>query len=192
MQALLGQCAYDGAAAYFPNINNDMEVGVNGLLSSTLTELHAITLALECVSVSRHPWMLVPLIKILLVLIFVINNKVKNHSEVYGNKHTNLLANIATSFDIMLSVETFCHFLSVKEKPVSGNICYFVRRLFNVMSFVSWEAKYVAYAVKSMLCNEIDIQYMFSVWHPNAIHNCLSVAKKKRLYDLGYLSVLCI
>ncbi|KAG9301275.1 hypothetical protein G9A89_012658 [Geosiphon pyriformis] len=39
-----------GAAAFFEDINLGLDVGVSGLVSSTLTELQAIALALECVS----------------------------------------------------------------------------------------------------------------------------------------------
>ncbi|KAG9307480.1 hypothetical protein G9A89_017310 [Geosiphon pyriformis] len=107
--------AYDDAAAYFLNINNDMRVG--------------------------------------------------GHSGVYGNECANLLANAVTSSDIVLPVETSYHFLFIEKKPVSKNACYFVRCLFDAMSFVSWKAKCVAYVVKGTLYNKIDMQCTFSAWH---------------------------
>ncbi|KAG9292495.1 hypothetical protein G9A89_001568 [Geosiphon pyriformis] len=54
--------------------------------------------------------------------LLVIWNKVKGHFGVYGNKHTDLLANVVTGSDTMLPVEMSCHFLSIEEKLVSGNI----------------------------------------------------------------------
>ncbi|KAG9304168.1 hypothetical protein G9A89_019730 [Geosiphon pyriformis] len=110
-------------------------------------------------------------------------NKVKGHFGINGNEYTNLLANAATGFDIMLPVGMSCHFLSIEGKSVFENAHYFVKCFFNAISFVNWKAKCVTYAVESTLWNEIDMQ---------SIHNCLSVAKRKRLYDSDYLSILCI
>ncbi|KAG9306027.1 hypothetical protein G9A89_002024 [Geosiphon pyriformis] len=39
----------DMTTAYFPAVDTDIEIRVAGLRSSTLTELQAIALALECV-----------------------------------------------------------------------------------------------------------------------------------------------
>ncbi|KAG9304510.1 hypothetical protein G9A89_020074 [Geosiphon pyriformis] len=149
--------AHSSAAAYFPNIDNGMGVRMSGLFLSTLTELHVIALTLECVPVSSS------------VTLFTDSqaslDAFKDHSGVYGNKYVDLLANVATSSVIMLPVKTSCHFLFVEGKPVSENACYFVRCLFDAVSFVSWEAKCVDYAVKDMMCGVIDVQYTFSVWH---------------------------
>ncbi|KAG9306902.1 hypothetical protein G9A89_002571 [Geosiphon pyriformis] len=93
----------------------------------------------------------------------VVWNKVKSHSGVYGNEHANLLANAATSSVVVLPVGTSCHFLSIEKKPVSGNAHHFIKHLFDAVSFVSWEAKYVNYAVENTMHNIINVQYIFSV-----------------------------
>ncbi|KAG9299003.1 hypothetical protein G9A89_020316 [Geosiphon pyriformis] len=200
------------AAVFFEDIDSELGVKVSGLVSSMLTELQAIALALECVP-SFH---LVDLFsdsqaaldacksESLLTwpdfrnccwiehhyIANIIRNKnldvnwikVKGHSGVPGNK-----------------------FLRAGESAISGNSRHFVHDIFRSIHQVHWEVGFGS----RVLVDNLSV----SVWHPDfhmaagftslhtagfrtyfmkALHHQLPVAVHKHLYDRLYSSVVCL
>ncbi|KAG9300419.1 hypothetical protein G9A89_010044 [Geosiphon pyriformis] len=135
--------ACGGTATYFPDADVSISMHVHGLLSSTLVELYAIALVLECVPASSA---------------------------------------------VILSTN-------------------------NQALLVTWESKCVSGVIGIGAFANIDMDKSFGVWQPDgkicldftslflaflysyllkALHHCLPVTMKKRLYDPKHLSVLCI
>ncbi|KAG9286729.1 hypothetical protein G9A89_012279 [Geosiphon pyriformis] len=108
-----------GTAVFFENINLGLDIGVLDLMSSTLVELQAIALALECVLMSSSVHLFLDSQSTLDAcrseldlywikyhhIVNIIHNKnlrvswhkVKNYSGISGNEHTDAIAG-ATSF----------------------------------------------------------------------------------------------
>ncbi|KAG9287458.1 hypothetical protein G9A89_023830 [Geosiphon pyriformis] len=187
--------ARGGTAAYFSSTNVGVCVRVLSLLSSMLAEMQAITLALDCVS--DHSLV----------------NKVRGHTSVVDNKHTDFFVRAATSSNFILLIKTSLYFLSVEDRPLSNNAYYIVSRLYNTVNFVGWESKYASDIVNGVFSSLIDKHHTFNIWHVNShvrfgytgsatatlhsyfiktLHHWLPMAKRKKLYNLGYSSVLCI
>ncbi|KAG9300023.1 hypothetical protein G9A89_009751 [Geosiphon pyriformis] len=229
----IGACS--GAAAYFPKANTSIGIRIFRLLFSILVELQVIALALECIFESSTTSLDICKFDIGSCglnfqckcwiekehICHVISNKnlavtwkkVKEHLGVIKNKCVDFFVNATTLFKSVLPLSMPCHFFSVKNKPVSKNVCYFVRKLFDAVNFVSWEFKFGTSIVDVNFTNNIDLSKSFSVWHPNGkicsdytssssaflwfylmkfIHCHLSIATRKRLYDPKYPSVVCI
>ncbi|KAG9292501.1 hypothetical protein G9A89_001574 [Geosiphon pyriformis] len=159
------------AAAYFLAVNTDIGVKVSGLLSSTLTELQAVVLALECVSSScsvilysdsqsainaciSEAFLTAPdfhnqcWIKRLQIV------KVKEHSDVLGNIKTNALANETTSLSLSLPVKIQKRFLVAEKTNLHQLICC-----------VYWEAGLGFSIVLDVMIKEIDWDATVTVWH---------------------------
>ncbi|KAG9285331.1 hypothetical protein G9A89_010806 [Geosiphon pyriformis] len=196
---------YGGTAAYFPRANISIGVKVLGSLSSTLVELQAITLALDCVPISSTVELFTDSQALLDICKFDIDMSIKGHSDIIENEQVDFLANITVFSKSMLSLDVPYHFLRVKDRPVSENACYFIKNLFNAVNFVN--------IIETGDAGKIDAHKSFSVWHPNgriqsgytslfsaslqsylmkSLHRCLLVTVRKRLYDPRYLSVMCI
>ncbi|KAG9297165.1 hypothetical protein G9A89_019446 [Geosiphon pyriformis] len=168
-----------GAAIFFEDINLGLGVGVSGLVSSTLTELQAIALALECVSFShsidlfsdsqaalnacRSESLLVRLdfrnrcwIECCHIATVIRQKnldvnwvKVKGHSGVLSNEHANTLAKSAALFSWCLPYLVSKRFLCAGSTAVSGNSRHFVLVDDNLRADINWSK--------------------FSmVWHPNS------------------------
>ncbi|KAG9297497.1 hypothetical protein G9A89_020899 [Geosiphon pyriformis] len=182
---------YGGTAAYFLDANVSISVCVHGLLSSTLVELHAIALALECVPASSS--LCVILVRVHLTLIFITDAEsrenifVKRHSRVVKNERTDFYANAVVCSKFLLPLNVLYYFLCVENKPVSENVHHFVKTLFDSINYVGWESKCMGGVVGIGAFADINMSKSF-----RALHHRLLVAVKKRLYDPMYLSVLCI
>ncbi|KAG9286594.1 hypothetical protein G9A89_005362 [Geosiphon pyriformis] len=200
-----------GAAVFFEDIDSGLGVGVSGLVSSTLAELQAIALALECVpsfylidlfldsqaaidacrsesllvdpDFRNHCWIeCCHITNVIHCKNLDVNwIKIKSHLGVSGNEHADALAK-----NTALS-----RFLKAGVDTVSSNSRHFVR----------------------CLCADIDWLRFFLVWHPDfymgtgftsirmagfrtyfmkALHHRLLVVVQKRLYDKSYPSVVCL
>ncbi|KAG9291575.1 hypothetical protein G9A89_021994 [Geosiphon pyriformis] len=193
-----------GAAAYFLALDLSVRVVVYGLLSSTLAELQAIALFLECVLSSCK---LVLHIDSQAVIDSCLSELLSaRHSGISGNIKADLAAEeaIRSSFTLLASV---CEqFLVAKNTVVSGNAHHFVRDIF-------WSAGFGYGVVSDELVGSVDWIFTAKVWHTNshmfaeftsqsslnlhtylikAVHRHLPVAVWKRLYDKRYPGVLCL
>ncbi|KAG9303721.1 hypothetical protein G9A89_018618 [Geosiphon pyriformis] len=191
------------AVAYFPAANMSIRIRVFGLLFSTLAELQAIALALECVPASCN-------VALYSDIKWV---KVKGHSGVLNNIKTNKLANKATAFSLTLPVGICEWFLVAKDTAVSGNACHFVHNIYQSICHACWEAGPGYNVILSVMLKEVDWVLTPDVWHPDshmlsrfisrksanlctylikAVHRQLPVVVKKRLYNKNYSGVLCL
>ncbi|KAG9298683.1 hypothetical protein G9A89_012751 [Geosiphon pyriformis] len=173
-----------GAAAYFSSMNLNVGVRVYGLLSSTLSELQAVALALECVTSSctvvlyldSQAAIDVCVSKISLavsdfcvpcwierryIFNFVRDKdlaiswiKVKDHSEIVGNVKVNAAAGYTTCFKFFLPVGVHECFLVAKNTVMSGNAHHFAGPGQDV--------------VPSNLVGCVDWNVMAKVWHPDS------------------------
>ncbi|KAG9305867.1 hypothetical protein G9A89_016519 [Geosiphon pyriformis] len=139
------------------------------------------------------------------------HNKVKGHSGVVGNKCADFYANAVVTSKFFLSVVVPYHFFVVEDRSVSGNTRHVVKKLFNAVYFVGWKAKCVGSVISIDLSNRFDKARTFCVWHFDGrigytgtvlatlwsyfikvFHHRLPMAKRKKMYNLSYLSVACI
>ncbi|KAG9284982.1 hypothetical protein G9A89_009792 [Geosiphon pyriformis] len=199
-----------GAVAFFKNIGMGLGVGVSGLMSSTMAELQAIALALECVPVFSNVYLFLDSQS---ALDAYKSELVKSHSGVLGNKHIDVIASTDSVFDWFLP---FCldeHFLMADGNIVSGNSRHFVHDTFHAMCCACWEVGSGSKFLPDNLQADVDWSHSSLVWHPNlhmttsftsrisanahsyfmkALHHRLPVAVQKRLYNRLYPSVLCL
>ncbi|KAG9306908.1 hypothetical protein G9A89_000776 [Geosiphon pyriformis] len=178
-----------GMAAYFLAVDAGIGIRVAGLLSSTLTKLQAVVLALESKNISIK-WV-----------------KVKEHSGVVDNIKADVLANKITSLSLSLPVGIRERFLVAKGTAVSGNACYFVRDLYWSICRACWEAGSSFDIVPDIMIREIDWGTTAAVWHfdshmlfeftsrksanlhtylMNTVYRWLLVAVRKKLYKRSY------
>ncbi|KAG9284979.1 hypothetical protein G9A89_009789 [Geosiphon pyriformis] len=194
-----------GAVVFFEDINSGLGVGVSGLVSSTMSELQAIALALECVPSScavdlfldSQVALDVCKLESLLAQCYHIANvichknltvnwiKVKSHLGISDNEHVDELAK-----DVALSTWHLPHlvskrFLKAESNVVSGNSRHFVGSGSQILA--------------AGLHNGVNWSKSTLVWHPNShlaagfTSACtLSVTVHKHLYDKCYLSVVCL
>ncbi|KAG9288806.1 hypothetical protein G9A89_023103 [Geosiphon pyriformis] len=187
-----------GAAVFFEDIDLGLGVGVSGLVSSTLTELQAITLALECVPFSH----LIDLFsdsqaaldacrsESSLVcpdfrnccwiecchIATVIHQKnldvnwvkVKGHSGVSGNERANALAKDAALSAWRLPHLVSERFLCAGGTAVSGNSRHFVHDVFQSVHQAHWEIGVGFHVVDDSLHADINWSKFSMVWHPNS------------------------
>ncbi|KAG9284466.1 hypothetical protein G9A89_014070 [Geosiphon pyriformis] len=146
--------AADGVAAYFSAANVDIGVKVAGLLSSTLTKLQAVVLALECVPSSC----LVVLYSDSQFVIDVCISEASSttpdfHNQLKVKGHSNILDNIRAD---MLANETTFLSLFLPKTAISGNICYFAWDLHQLICCAHWEAGLNFDIIPNFMIKEID------------------------------------
>ncbi|KAG9285722.1 hypothetical protein G9A89_002289 [Geosiphon pyriformis] len=182
-----------GAAAFFKNINLGLSVSVQDLMSSTLIELQAIALALECMPAACSVHLFSDSQVALnacksesdLVCPDFCNRcwyKVKGHSSISGNDHANSLTNTISLSGWYLPPHVNEHFLLADGSIVSGNFRHFVHD-------VHWKIGSGSGFLDSDLCSDVDWLCSFRVWHSD-LH--MATAVRKCIYDKCYSSVLCL
>ncbi|KAG9305774.1 hypothetical protein G9A89_001062 [Geosiphon pyriformis] len=186
-----------GAAAYFSALDVGVGVGVCGLLSSILSELQAVALALECISSSYlvvlHLDSQAAIDTCMSELAFVVPNfcnhcwierrhivnlirnkdlavswvKVKGHSGVPGNDQADALAGKTADSPISLLSGVCKCFLLAEGTAVLGNACHFVRDVFKSVCHACWEAGPDYNVVLTIPLQHFDWDISTQVWHPN-------------------------
>ncbi|KAG9298387.1 hypothetical protein G9A89_005247 [Geosiphon pyriformis] len=172
-----------GAAVFFENIDSGLGVEVSGLVSSTLAELQAIALALECVfsfwsvdlfsdsqaaidacrleSLSHHHIANVIHCKNLDVNWI----KVKGHLGVSGNKRADVLAKNAALSAWHLPYLVSKRFLKAGVDTVFGNSRHFVCDIFRSIHRAHWEIGSGFQFVPGCLHADVDWLRSSLVWH---------------------------
>ncbi|KAG9290565.1 hypothetical protein G9A89_020935 [Geosiphon pyriformis] len=187
-----------GVVVFFDDINMGLGVKVSGLLSSTLAELQAIALALECVSavskVSLFSDSQATLDACRSELGFVhldFQNscwveryhiaglvcakrldvswcKVKRHSGVVGNDQADDLAGYAALSDFVLPPWLDEQFILAGSNLVLGNSRHFVHDIYRSIHRSCWGFSSGNRVVAGKLLTDINCRRSSSVWHPNS------------------------
>ncbi|KAG9294223.1 hypothetical protein G9A89_021582 [Geosiphon pyriformis] len=206
-----------GAAVFFEDIDMGLNVGVSGLMFSTMIELQTIALALECVPSSHlvdlflnsqaalnacklelelaYPdfrnWYWIEYHHIASVICHKNLNinwhKIKSHLEVSDNECADKLARAAALSNWHLLYLVNEHFFRVGGTAVSSNSRYFVWDVFQSVHYVHWEVGSDSWVVANHLHADIDWLKLSL-----ALHYWLFVAVHKQLYDKQYPSVVCL
>ncbi|KAG9297175.1 hypothetical protein G9A89_019456 [Geosiphon pyriformis] len=166
-----------GAAAYFSALDAGVGVGVCGLLSSTLLELQAVALALECIpfscSVVLYLNSQVAIDACVSELAFVVpdfHNHCwieRKHLGVSGNDQADALAGKAVGSPIFLPSGVHECFLLAKDTAVSGNVRHFVRDVFRSVCCARWETGPGYDVVPAIPLQHFDWDISAWVWHPD-------------------------
>ncbi|KAG9297127.1 hypothetical protein G9A89_019408 [Geosiphon pyriformis] len=187
-----------GAAAYFLVLDMSIGVAVRGLLSSTMAELQAVALALECVLSSSTVVLRLDsqaaidacVSKMSLVASDFRNQcwlerrhifnlvrdkdlsvswvKMKGHSGILGNVRADLAAEAASGSPFSLCANVREHFLVAEGVAVSGNAHHFVRNIFRSIRCACWEAGPGCDVVPDAMIGCIDWVVTAKVWHPDS------------------------
>ncbi|KAG9306333.1 hypothetical protein G9A89_018216 [Geosiphon pyriformis] len=187
-----------GAVAYFPVLDKSIGVAVRGLLSSTMAELQAVTLALECVPSSSTVVLCLDsqaaidacVSEMSLVAPDFRNQcwlerhhifnlvrdkdlsvswvKVKGHSGIPGNVRADLAAGAVSGSSFSLCADVRKHFLVAEGVAVSDNARHFVRNIFQSICCARWEAGPGCDVVLDVMIGCIDWVVTAKVWHPDS------------------------
>ncbi|KAG9294114.1 hypothetical protein G9A89_021473 [Geosiphon pyriformis] len=186
-----------GAAAYFKDVDLGLGVKVSGLVSSTIVELQAIALALECVLPScsvnlfsdsqtalnacrsesslfrpnfrNQCWVEhYHIVNIICQKNLDVNwVKVKRHSGVLDNKQADGFAKAAALLDWRLPHLVNEHFLKTGDTVVFGNFRHFVCDIFWSVLCACWKVGFGSQVVTNCFHADIDWSRLFLVWHPD-------------------------
>ncbi|KAG9296205.1 hypothetical protein G9A89_014797 [Geosiphon pyriformis] len=210
-----------GAAVFFDGVDLGLDVVVSGLVSSTMVELQAIALALECVPLSSSIYLFsnsqaaldACRSELSLVNLDVSWFKVKGHFGVVDNKWADALAVAASTSDLFFSSCLTESYILVDGIAVSGNSRYFVCDIFHCVHHTKWEIGSGSKILVSSLHKNIDWCRSSFMWHPDkhmatdftgkrsagactyfmkALHYQLPMAVHKCLYSRSYPSILCL
>ncbi|KAG9303064.1 hypothetical protein G9A89_000096 [Geosiphon pyriformis] len=152
--------AHSSATTYFLNVNTSVGVKIDGLLSSILVKLQAITLVLDqalldlCKSAGsmvgsdfcNKCWIKKEHICCVISKkdLSITWNKIKDYSGIVGNKRANFYANAAVVSEFFLSLVVFYHFFNVEGKSarcVSSIISVSLSDCFNkAKTFCVWHS----------------------------------------------------
>ncbi|KAG9300298.1 hypothetical protein G9A89_011371 [Geosiphon pyriformis] len=187
-----------GAAAYFPVLDKSIGVAVRGLLSSTMAELQAVTLALKCVpflsTVVLHLDSQTAIDACVSEMSLVAPDfcnpcwlerwhifnlvrdkdlsvswvKVKDHSGIPGNVKADLAAGAASGSSFSFCADVHEHFLVAEGVAVSGNAHHFVRNIFQSICCAHWEAGPGCDVVSDVMIGCINWVVTAKVWHPDS------------------------
>ncbi|KAG9302054.1 hypothetical protein G9A89_021098 [Geosiphon pyriformis] len=205
-----------GAAAYFLAANTGIRVKITGLLSSTLTKLQTMVLALKCVPFScsivlylnsqsvidaciSEAFLITPdfhnqcwIKRLQIVNLLKDKNisikwvKVKRHSNVLGNVRTNALANETIFLSLFLSVKIWKRFLVTEKTAISSNICHFAQNLYQSICCAYWKTGLGFDIVPNIMIKKIDWNATMTIWHPD-LHMFFEFTSRKSANLCTYL-----
>ncbi|KAG9303178.1 hypothetical protein G9A89_001794 [Geosiphon pyriformis] len=179
-------------AVYFLATNTDIGIRIDRFLSSTLTVLQAVVLALKCIPSSC------------LVVLYSDSQSVID------------ACTFETSFtmpDFHNQFGIWKRFLVAEGFAVFGNIRHFVQDLYQSICHTCWEAGLSFDIVLDVIIRKIDWKTTAAVWHSDshmlfgftsrksanlctylikAVYRQLLIAIRKRLYKKSYSGVLCL
>ncbi|KAG9298995.1 hypothetical protein G9A89_020308 [Geosiphon pyriformis] len=182
-------------AVFFKNINLGFGVKVTGMVFSTLAELQAIALALECV------------LSLSSVCLFFDSQAVLNtckaelllHSDVSGNDQANLLASVFSHSGRLFFFQLKKCFVLANGSIVSKNSRHFVcsgTKIVNscLLTDIDWfKSSLVWHSDSHMAVGFMSHHFAgFHSYFMKALYHRLSVAVHKHLYDKCYPSVVCL
>ncbi|KAG9287751.1 hypothetical protein G9A89_004154 [Geosiphon pyriformis] len=184
-----------GTAAYFLSVDLSVGIKVQDLLFSTLSELQVVTLALECISFSCT-------VVLYLDSQAAIDVKGKDHSGITSNVMADAATGHATCSKFSLPMRVCECFLVAKAMAMSGNAHHFVKDagpgqivvLSDIVGCVNWSA------MAKVWHSNFYMLAGFTSWESSslctylikAVHQQLSIAVRKRLYNRRYSGMLCL
>ncbi|KAG9290550.1 hypothetical protein G9A89_020920 [Geosiphon pyriformis] len=175
-----------GTAVFFENISLGLGIGVLGLMSSTMVELQAIALVLECISMSNSVHLfsnsqsVLDACKLELGLMcsdfcnkcwvkcqHIVNviysknlriswHKVKSYSGISGNKHVNVIANAATLSCWYFPLCLDERFIVADDSVIFGNSRHFVCDIYCSVCHACWEIGSGSKFLMNSLILEVD------------------------------------
>ncbi|KAG9286031.1 hypothetical protein G9A89_022708 [Geosiphon pyriformis] len=184
-----------GTMVFFGDIDLGLGVEVFGLVSSTIVELQAIALALECVPLSRsvnlfsdsqavlnackselllgHPdfrnqcWVKRHHISNVIHCKNLDVNwiKVRDHFGVLGNKCADTLVRAAASSGVHFPYKINEHFFRAGSAVVSSNSRHFVHGVFRSIYCAHWEVGSGSQVLVDCLRVNVDWSRLYLVWH---------------------------
>ncbi|KAG9298836.1 hypothetical protein G9A89_015857 [Geosiphon pyriformis] len=184
-----------GAAAFFENINLGLGIEVTDMVFSTLMELQAIALVLECVpslssvclfSDSQAALNVCKAELLLSAPDFQDKYWIKRHLGVLNNDQANLLVGVSSYSDQLLPFWLKEYFVLASGSVVSGNSKHFVHDTLVPKLWTVHPNSYMAAGFTS--CYSAGSYFYFI----KALHHRLPVAVRKCLYNKHYPSVMCL
>ncbi|KAG9300883.1 hypothetical protein G9A89_015339 [Geosiphon pyriformis] len=182
---------------YFLVLNSEVGIDICGLLSSTLSELQAVALALECIPSSctvvlhldsqaaidtcvsklafsvlnfyNHCWIERKYIANLIKNkdLAVSWVKVKSYFGVPGNNRADTLADKTAGSPFSLPAGVCKCFLVAEDTAILGNTCHFVRDVYRSICCAYWETGPSHDVVSVASLQSFDWIASTQVWHPN-------------------------
>ncbi|KAG9295572.1 hypothetical protein G9A89_003875 [Geosiphon pyriformis] len=131
-----------GVAVYFENIDLGLGVRVLNMMFSILAELQTVALTLN--------W-----------------HKIKGHSNISGNVHTDMLANAASLSLWYFFLQLDEHYILAEGSIVSGNFRHFVHRIFQFIHHAHWEVSFEYRVLDNSLLSDVNWSSSFLIWHPD-------------------------
>ncbi|KAG9295677.1 hypothetical protein G9A89_002995 [Geosiphon pyriformis] len=187
-----------GAAAYFLVLDLSIGVAIQGLLSSTMAELQAVALSLECVPFSSTVVLhldsqaaIDACISEMSLAIPDFHNqywlerhhifnlvrnkdlnvswaKVKGYFGIPGNVRANLATGTASGSPFSLLANVREHFLVAESTAVSGNACHFVQNIFWSVCCACWEAGSGCDVISNVIVGCVNWVATARVWHSDS------------------------
>ncbi|KAG9296087.1 hypothetical protein G9A89_011939 [Geosiphon pyriformis] len=179
------------AATYFPALNLSVGVAIRGFLSSTMAELQAVALSLECVPFSSTVVLYLDSQAAINACVsemsFATPNfcnqcwferhhifnlvrdkdlnvswaKIKGHFEIPSNVKADLAVGAVFGSPFLLSANMHEHFLVVENTAVFGNACHFVWNIFQSVCYAHWEAGSGCNLVPNVMSQVFNTSFLY-------------------------------